>query len=202
MEIIKIKKNILDEKTVSRAAEILKNDGLVIYPTETLYALGANALSEDAVRKVFKAKGRDFNKPVSVAVKDLYQAREYFEFNELAEKIAKKFLPGPLTIILPSNNLPKILSPTGKFSFRTPDNKVALTILKRVNFPVTATSANISGGVEPADAEIAIKQIEDKVDMVLDNGKCKYGKPSTVVDLSGSKLKVVRKGVVSKEELE
>jgi L-threonylcarbamoyladenylate synthase len=194
MEILKV------SESVDKAVDILKNDGLIVYPTDTLYALGANALSETAVRKVFEVKGRDFNKPISIAVKDLQQAKKYFIFNKQAESIAKKFLPGPLTIILKSNNLPKILSPSSKFSFRIPDNKIALDILDRLDFPLTATSANISGDKDPVDAKIATRQIGNKVDIVLDCGRCKYSKPSTVVDLSDG-INVIREGVISKEEL-
>ncbi|MEM3407175.1 MAG: L-threonylcarbamoyladenylate synthase, partial [Nitrososphaerota archaeon] len=177
------------------------NNGLIVYPTDTLYALGANALSKEAIKKVFKVKGRDYNKPISIALKNLEEAKKYFAFNEIAEKIAKKFLPGPLTIILPSYVLPKELSPTQKFSFRIPENEIALKILNSINFPLTATSANISGGENPINAEISIKQIGKYVDLILDCGKCKYSKPSTIIDLSNGKIALVREGVISIEYL-
>ncbi len=160
-----------------------------------------NATSEDAINKVFEVKGRAFDKPVSGAVGSLEQAEKYFEFSELAYKVAKRFLPGPLTIILNSKVLPKLLSPTRKFSFRIPDNKIALGILGEVDFPLTATSANVSGGAEPIDADTAVKQIGEKVDLVIDAGRCKYGRPSTVVDLSGGKLVMVREGAISRDML-
>lgn len=201
MEIVNVSESNIDNESLNKAVKILKNDGLIVYPTDTLYALGANALSQNAIKKVFDVKGRDWNKPISVAVSSVKDAKKYFTFNELAENIAKKFLPGPLTIILPSSVLPKELSPTGKFSFRIPDNKIALCILEKVDFPVTATSANLSDSHDPTDAKTAIEQIGSKVDMVVDSEKCKYGRPSTVVDLTENKITVVREGVITKEEL-
>ena len=199
-KIIKVRDTI-DKDTLKEVKYILENNGLVVYPTDTLYALGANALSKEAIKKVFKAKGRGFNKPISITLKNLEEAKKYFIFNEIAEKIAKRFLPGPLTIILPSYVLPKELSPTQKFSFRIPENEIALKILNSVDFPLTATSANISGGENPINAEIAIKQIGEYVDLVLDCGKCKYGRPSTVIDLSEGKIVLVREGVIPIEYL-
>lgn len=200
MKIVKIKNNI-NKDILEEIKNILENDGLIVYPTDTLYALGANALSKEAIRKVFEIKGRDYNKPISIALKNLEEAKKYFIFNEVAEKIAKKFLPGPLTIILLSYVLPKELSFTQKFSFRIPDNEIALKILNSISFPLTATSANISEGKNPINAEIAIKQIGKYVDLVLDCGKCKYGKPSTVIDLSEGKIILIREGVIPIEHL-
>lgn len=200
MKIKKIKGTI-SEDIIEEVKNILENNGLIIYPTDTLYALGVNALNKEAIKKIFEVKGRDYNKPISIALKNLEEAKKYFIFNEIAEKIAKKFLPGPLTIILPSHILPKELSPTKKFSFRIPENDIALKILNNLDFPITATSANISGSENPANAKIAIKQIGKYVELVLDGGKCKYGKPSTVIDLSEGKIIIVREGVIPKEYL-
>jgi L-threonylcarbamoyladenylate synthase len=199
-KVIKVK-NTINKDIIKEIKNILENNGLIVYPTDTLYALGANALSKEAINKVFKAKGRDFNKPISIALKNLEEAKKYFVFNEIAEKIAKKFLPGPLTIILKSYVLPKELSSTQKFSFRIPENEIALKILNSIDFPLTATSANISGGENPTAAEIAIKEIGKYVDLVLDSGECKYGKPSTVIDLSEGKIVLVREGVIPIEYL-
>jgi len=201
-EIIKINPKNPDKKIIEKAAKILRNGGVVVYPTDTLYGLGVNASDSKAVLKVFKIKGRE-NKPVSIAVANLAEARKYAKFSPLALKIAKKFLPGPLTLILPSRlNLPKELNPNDeKVRIRIPDNKITLELIKKFKFPLTATSANLSGGKNPVIAKEAIKQIGDRVDLVLDAGKCKYNKPSTVVDLSSAKIEVIREGLISKEEL-
>jgi len=202
-EIIKINPKNPDKKTIEKAAKILRNGGAVIYPTDTLYGLGVNASDSKAVLRVFEIKGRE-KKPISVAVANLSEAKKYAKFNSVALKIAKKFLPGPLTLILPSKlNLPKELNPNDeKVRIRIPDSKIALELIKKCKFPLTATSANLSGGKNPITAREAIRQIGDKVDLVLDAGKCRYNKPSTVVDLSSNKIEVVREGVISKKELE
>ena len=202
-EIIKINPKNPDKKTIEKAAKILRNGGAVIYPTDTLYGLGVNASDSKAVLRVFEIKGRE-NKPISVAIANLTEAKKYAKFSPLASRIAKKFLPGPLTLILPSRlNLPKELNPNDeKVRIRIPDSKIALELIKKCKFPLTATSANLSGGKNPITAREAIRQIGDKVDLVLDAGKCRYNKPSTVVDLSSNKIEVVREGVISKKELE
>ena len=202
VEIIKINPKNPDKEIIEKAAKIIRNGGAVIYPTDTLYGLGVDALNRKAVIKVFEIKGRE-KKPISIAVDTLKEARKHANFSSLALNIAKKFLPGPLTLILPSKlNLPKELNPNDeKVRIRIPDNRVALQLIKKCKFPLTATSANLSDGKNPVTAKEAIKQIGDKVDLVLDAGKCRYNKPSTVVDLSSAEIEVVREGVISKEEL-
>ncbi|TAL47297.1 threonylcarbamoyl-AMP synthase [archaeon] len=186
---------------IEKAAQVLEIGGIVVYPTETLYGLGANALDENAVRLVFEIKGRDKSKPSSVAFRNLEQARKFLAVTPLAEKLAKKFLPGPLTIILNSKFEFQEFLGGSKVSMRIPDHPVAQALLKRVKFPITATSANLSGGKNPVEAIDAIEQIGGSVDLVLDAGKCKLGKPSTVVDVSEGELKIIREGAIPKEKL-
>ncbi len=202
VEIIEIDPKNPDKKIIEKAAEIIRNGGTVVYPTDTLYGLACNALDRKAIVKVFEIKGRE-NKPISIAVGSLTEAKKYAKFNPLALKIAKKFLPGPLTLILPSRlNLPRELNPNDeKIRIRLPDNDITLELIKRCKVPLTSTSANLSGGKDSVTAKEAIRQIGDKVDLVLDAGKCKYSKPSTVVDLTSDKIEVVREGVISKEKL-
>lgn len=190
------------KEKIKEAAEIIKAGGLVVYPTETVYGLGANALSSKSVMKVFEAKGREYKKPISIAVKNLSEAKKIAKFNPYALKLAKKFLPGPLTLILPLKaEFPEELT-LGKntIGVRIPNHPVAQKLLKQVNIPITATSANVSGSKESITASDAIKEIGDKVNLVLDAGPCKYGKPSTVVD-AVDKVKIVREGVFSKREI-
>jgi L-threonylcarbamoyladenylate synthase len=200
-EIIKINEKNL-KKAIEKAAEIVKNCGTIVYPTDTLYGLGVNALEKKSVEKVFEIKGRNYGKPISIAVSSLTEAKKYAEFSSLAVKIGKKFLPGPLTLILPSKeNLPKHLNPDENVRIRIPDNKIALEIIKKSRVPLTATSANLSGGKDPDTAKEAVKQIGDKVDLVLDAGKCKYRKGSTIVKIVDGKIEIIRKGVIRKEDL-
>lgn len=195
--------NSKDEKAVEEAAEVLKKGGVIIYPTETLYGMGANATDSNSVKKIFEIKGRGFNKPVSIAVGSTAQAKKIAEWNEHAEKLAKKFLPGPLTLILKlkKKNPGELTAGSDKIGIRIPDNPFALSLLKKIKFPITATSANKSGGREPTNAKMAIEQIGKFVDLVIDAGSCKYKKPSTVIDLT-NKPKILRIGAISKIEIE
>jgi L-threonylcarbamoyladenylate synthase len=189
-------------KSIEKAVKIIKSGGVVIYPTETLYGLGANALDNRAVRKVFEIKGRDFRKPVSIAFSNLRDAKKYVKFDSISLKLAKKFLPGPLTLILPlKKKLPKSLTQEkNEIGIRIPNNKTALEIIKRSGVPLTATSANLSGGKDPITAKEAIKQIGKKVDLVLDAGKCKYRKGSTVVKIIDG-IEIIREGVIGTRKI-
>jgi L-threonylcarbamoyladenylate synthase len=200
-EIIKITEKNL-KKAIEKAAGIIKNGGAIVYPTDTLYGLGVNALDEKSVEKVFEIKGRNYDKPISIAVSDLTEVKKYAEFTPLAVRIAKKFLPGPLTLILPSrNNLPKQLNPDDKVRIRIPDNGIALEIIKKSGVPLTATSANLSGGKDPINAKEAVRQIGDKIDFVLDAGRCKYRKGSTIVKIVDGKIEIIREGVIPRKKL-
>ncbi len=201
MKILKVNSNKPSVEVVKMAAEILKIGGVIIYPTETLYGLGVNTFDINAVERVFEIKGRDLKKPSSVAFRDLNQAKRFLEITPLVEKLAEKFLPGPITIILNSKIEFGEFLGGNKVSLRVPDHAVAQALLNEIQFPITATSANLSGGKDPVEVRDAIEQVGDKVDLILDGGKCKYGKPSTVVDCTAGEMKIVREGVVSKDKL-
>jgi len=201
MKILKVNPEKPDKKIIEKTAKVLGIGGVIVYPTETLYGLGANVFDVNAVQRVFEIKGRDITKPSSVAFRDLNQAKKFLQFTLEAEKLAKKFLPGPLTIILNSKIEFDAFLGGDKVSVRIPDNRVAQAILNEVKFPITATSANLSGGKESVEVKDAVKQIGDIVDLILDGGKCKYGMPSTVVDLTSGEIQIVREGVISKEEI-
>ena len=202
MKIIKVNSKNPKKENVETAANILELGGVLCYPTETLYGLAANVFDINAVQRVFEIKGRDLKKPSSIAFGDLNQAKMFLEFTPAAEKLAKKFLPGPLTIILNSKIEFDEFLGGSKVSVRIPDNPVAQALLKEIKFPITATSANLSGGKNPVEAKDVVEQIGDKVDLILDAGKCKYGKPSTVVDATSEEIIIVREGVISKSELD
>jgi len=201
MKIIKVNAENPEGEIIRKVAEVLTIGGVVVYPTETLYGLGANVFDVNAVQRVFEIKGRNLTKPSSIAFRDLEQAKKFLEFAPVAMKLAKKFLPGPLTIILNSKIEFDEFLGGNKVSVRIPDNKVAQAILNEIKFPITATSANLSGGKEPVEVKDFVEQIGDRVDLILDSGKCGHGKPSTVVDVSSSDIQIVREGVISKEQL-
>ncbi len=203
MKILKINPNKPEKELINLAVDVLKHDGLVVYPTDTLYGLAANALNKKAIMRVYKVKGRDYKKPLSIALYSLVQARKFVRFNSTALKLAKKFLPGPLTIVLPmKHKFPKELTfDSENIGIRIPDNKIVLNLIKACEFPITATSANISGYKDPVTAEDAINQIGDKVDLILDGGECKLKKPSTVIEVLGNEIKVLREGAIKRNHL-
>lgn len=179
------------------AKEIIKQGELVVYPTETLYALGANPFSEKAIKKLFEVKKRPLNMPISVAVSDLEMMRGIAEVSELAEKIARHFLPGPLTLLIKKRaEFPSILTSGGdKIGIRVPKHKAALKIIKETG-PITATSANLHGQPDPKNLDIAINQLGENVTLYIDCGECEYQSPSTIVDVSTPSVKIIRKGVI------
>ena len=187
---------------VKEASELIKAGGLVVYPTETVYGLGADPFNRIAILKVFGAKRRPLDKPLSVAVSSLEEADELVFVNEATRKIAGAFLPGPITMVLKKKaRLPKELtSGSEKLGIRIPDHPIALRLIELAG-PITATSANISGQPAPITAEEAKKQIGKEVDLVLDGGECKIKEPSTIIDLTESEPKILRVGAILEKEI-
>ena len=168
------------ELQILKAVEILKLGGVIAYPTETVYGLGANIFNELAIRRIFEIKGRLINKPISVAVSSFEMLESIACVSLENRKIIGKLLPGPITIILPKKEIVSSLLTGGTdfIGIRFPENKTAKEIIEKVGFPITATSANFSGEKEITDA----KDITLGVDFIV-KGKCKYKKPSTILDL-------------------
>ncbi len=173
------------EERIEKAVSVLSRDGLVVYPTETVYGLGADALSEPAVMKVFEAKQRLLGKPISVAVCDIEMMYGIAYVDEFAEEFINKFLPGPVTVVLPvKNSLPGDLScGTGTIGIRFPDNEIALSLISALDAPITSTSANISGAVSPVNPGM----VNVPHDYFLEDGELP-GTPSTVVNLATKKI--------------
>ncbi|MGB9845305.1 L-threonylcarbamoyladenylate synthase [Methanothermobacter tenebrarum] len=190
MKIIKTDKNLKDHLTVARA--ILKGGGIVLYPTDTLYGLGVNAFDEEAVKRLYRLKKRPFNKPISICLHDIEWIRRIAHLNPQIERLIKKLLPGPFTIILKKKNtIPQILTGnTDKIGIRIPDNTISRELSK--DFPITSTSANISGMKTHNNIKDIIQQIGE-VDIAIDAGPLKGG-ASTVIDLTLDPPKILRKG--------
>ncbi len=165
---------------IKKAVSVLKQDGLIVYPTDTLYGLGADALSEESVLKVFEAKGREFHKPISIAVSDCDMISAVACVDEIAEAFISRFMPGPVTLVLKARSiLPCMLTAgSGNIGIRFPAQDVALEIISQFDSPITATSANISGGPDP----ITVNDALVPHDYTVDVGALR-GIPSTVVDL-------------------
>lgn len=173
-----------DLEAIKEAASIIKQGGLVIYPTETCYGLAANALDPKAVKRVYEVKNRPYSKPLSIAVSDLEMAKKYAYFNLETEKLAKELLPGPLTIALPKKPvIPDIVNPS-KIAIRIPDNLIAILLIEEAGVPITATSANKTGDPPPYNINDAISSLVGNVDFVIDAGQLPKVKPSTIVDFT------------------
>jgi len=175
---------------IEKAVEVLKRGGVIAYPTDTIYGLGADIFNQIAVKKVFALKGRNFNKPLSIAVADFEMIEEIAELSQNQKVLLKQLLPGPITVLLKKkkevSNL--ITANSELIGIRFPSNQQAIEIVKMAKFPITATSANLTGQKEVFKAQ----DIKLKVDFIV-NGKCQHQRASTIVDLVNQKI--IRSGV-------
>ncbi|MBQ3114838.1 MAG: threonylcarbamoyl-AMP synthase [Clostridia bacterium] len=195
---------LLTIEQLNIGADILKNGGLVAFPTETVYGLGANALDENAVKKIFEAKGRPADNPLIVHISDYEILNELVtEIPEKAKLLMEKFWPGPLTIILnKTDKVPDIVSGgLNTVAVRMPKNPVALELIKTSKVPVAAPSANTSGKPSPTKAQYVVDDMYGKIDAIIDGGNCEVGLESTVLDMSGTTPKLLRPGGVTFEQL-
>lgn len=181
------------EDQIKTAIAIIKRGGVVIYPTETLYGLGANAYSENAVRKVYMIKKRDLTQPISIAVSSFEMLHEVAYVDSDDSGVLTELLPGPVTVLLRKKEIvPEIVTAGSDIvGIRFPDNEVALSIIKETG-PITATSANVTGSTPPTRVE----EVEIKADITINGGRCKYSMPSTVVAIAreAKGIKIVREG--------
>jgi L-threonylcarbamoyladenylate synthase len=185
------------------AVEKLKEGGVVAFPTDTLYALAADATNPAAVERIFEIKGREGGKPLPVFVSGAEMAARYASLTSEAEALARRYWPGALTLVL--RRLPQFesaaLAGGETVALRAPDHPVALAILLGAGRPLTGTSANAAGGPDPVTASDVVDALGDRVDVVLDGGACPQGRPSTIVDCTQSPPKVLREGAISAAEL-
>lgn len=190
---------------ISRAARLLRRGRLVAFPTETVYGLGADATSDCAVAAIYRAKRRPRNNPLILHVPDLRAAQRLAVFDERAERLARRFWPGPLTLVLRRRagvRLSRLLGPAlPTLAIRVPDSPVALALLRATRRPLAAPSANRSGAVSPTRAGHVRQSLGGRVAMVLDGGACRVGVESTVLDLSGPTARLLRPGGTSLESL-
>ncbi len=194
----------LDEE-LNRAAELIRHGGLVAFPTETVYGLGANALDEAAVARIYEAKGRPFASPLIVHVADEAMARSLTaEWPQTAQLLAARFWPGPLTLVVKKAALIPDLVTAGLNSVgvRMPSHAMALELIRRAGVPIAAPSANRFSEISPTTAEHVRSGLGDRVDMILDGGPTQVGIESTVVSLTRNPPVVLRPGMITHSELE
>lgn len=192
------------EAALVDAAEILRAGGLVAFPTETVYGLGADATNAAAVAGVFEAKGRPATNPLIVHAYDSSMARQCVaHWPVRAAKLAERFWPGPLTIVLPKSELIPAIVSAGleTVGVRVPANLVARRLIERTGRPLAAPSANRSTGISPTRAAHVLKDLNGRIDLVIDGGATLVGIESTVVDVSGDRIRILRPGVVTAEQI-
>ena len=188
---------------IKEAAEVIRSGGIVAFPTETVYGLGANALDENGVQKIFIAKGRPQDNPliVHVASKEISDLVE--EVPKVAKKIMDKFWPGPITIIMKKKNIiPNVTSANlDTIGIRMPSNDIALKLIELSNTPIAAPSANISGRPSPTDIERCVEDLSGRVDYIIGGEKSEVGVESTIVDCTVTPPMVLRPGGITLEML-
>ncbi len=196
---------ILSEKDAAVAAQIIRDGGLVVMPTETVYGLGADAFNKRAVANIFKAKGRPMDNPLIVHIGKIEDLKRLVsEIPEKAISLAKAFWPGPLTMVLPkSDDVPdEVSAGLDTVAVRYPSHPLAETLILLSGTQIAAPSANLSGSPSPTELGHVIKDLNGRVDAILDGGSCEVGLESTVISLAGDKPRLLRPGGVTVEEIE
>jgi L-threonylcarbamoyladenylate synthase len=193
---------ITDSNSLAHALDVLSGGGLVAFPTDTVYGLGAMAFDANAVSKIYMAKGRGQEKAIPILISDVDLIHRVSSgVTEYAVKLGKKFWPGPLTIVVPRHpTIPDVVSPLKTVGVRIPNLNVARELL-RLTGPLAVTSANISGQTSPSTAKGVDAQLNGRIPLILDGGVTPGGIPSTVVDCTGEVPVVVREGPISIEEI-
>ena len=193
-----------DYEILKQTAKIIKNGGIVVFPTETVYGIGTNGLDKVAIKKLYEIKKRPLEKPISLLVSNIKMIEDLVEdITDIEYKLIKEFFPGPLTIILKKKNIvPDILTANKEtVGIRIPDNDIALKLIEYAKTPIATTSANISGNKSGTNIEDIKNGFKDKVDCYIDGGKSKLGIGSTIVQVVDGVPKILREGSITKEQV-
>ncbi len=192
-----------NEQAIAEAAEILRTGGLVAFPTETVYGLGGNGLNRDAARKIYAAKGRPSDNPLIIHLAEIEDAEQYCITSPLYYRIAQRFMPGPITVIMPKKDcIPyEVTGGLDTVALRIPSHPIAHRLLAAANIPVAAPSANLSGRPSPTTAAHVISDMMGRVDAIIDGGDCDYGVESTIIKLDADHITLLRPGAVTLEML-
>ncbi|MEA3560409.1 MAG: L-threonylcarbamoyladenylate synthase [Candidatus Omnitrophota bacterium] len=192
-KVIKVSPIYPEPEAIKQAAKVLLDGGLVAFPTETVYGLGANFLNKQALQKIYRIKKREKDKPIPVLIGDLKTLDDFiFELPQLGKKLINRFWPGPLTLILTGKDGVKI-------GFRMPSDRISQELLSKAGIPIAASSANISGALPPTTAGEVLKNLGGAINMLIDGGDTLMKTESTVVDATVSPPVILREGAVSKE---
>lgn len=190
---------------IQTAAQVLRSGGLIAFPTETVYGLGANAMDETAVQAIYTAKGRPSNNPLIVHVADAAQIAEFAMMDDVAQKLANAFWPGPMTLVLPlivdGPLAPTVTAGLNTVAVRIPNHPIAAQLLKHANTPIAAPSANPSGQISPTQADHVLSGLHGRIDGVIQGDGCNVGLESTIVGFSPAPT-LLRAGGIAVEALE
>lgn len=203
-DFIDLKENVNDEK-LKEIAKAIKNGEIVVFPTETVYGIGTNALNEKAIKKLYEVKKRDLKKPISLLVSNIEMVERFTrDITDIEYKIMKEFFPGPLTIILKKKDIvPNIVTANGNtVGIRMPEGEIVQKLLKYSNVPIATPSANISGKKTGTDIKQIQKDFGENVDYYIDGGKCKFGISSTIVKVINGEIHILREGSIKKKYIE
>jgi L-threonylcarbamoyladenylate synthase len=206
---VKTRTVVVDPKTpqteiVQQAVDALRRGGLVAFPTDTLYALGADALSADAIERVLTVKGRHRGKPLSILVPSVEAIVALgVSLGDGVQGLMRAFWPGPLTVVVkaPGRVPATLTAATGTIGLRIPGGAVARAILTAFGGPIIGTSANKAGGADPADAKTVQRAVGGQIDLILDGGRVALGVPSTVIDCSVEPARLLREGAIPRATL-
>lgn len=201
----KIDTENINNEVIEKAAGILQKGGLVAFPTETVYGLGANGLNAEACKKIYEAKGRPSDNPLILHIGDISQLKDIvLEVPEKAQKVIDAFWPGPVTIVFKKRDIvpDSVSGGLDTVAVRFPSNKTARLIINASGVPVAAPSANTSGKPSPTKAEHVLHDMNGKIDMIVDGGSCPVGLESTIIDVTGPVPALLRPGAITKEMLE
>lgn len=189
---------------IVEGAKIIKNGGLVVFPTETVYGLGADAMNENAVSDIFRVKGRPQDNPLIVHISDIDQINSIAtDINEQALKIIQTYMPGPITVILKkADSVPNVVTAGGKtVGVRLPKNELAREFIRACGTPIAAPSANTSTKISPTKAEHVYEDLKGKIPLIIDGGECEVGIESTIIDLSVEIPTILRPGAITAQML-
>ena len=203
-KIFKLLPNETKHFAIAEAAEILKSGGLVAFPTETVYGLGGLATDSDAAGKIYAAKGRPSDNPLIIHIAVPEDAERYAYTNELYYKLAKAFMPGPLTVILKrKDTVPKaVTGGLDTVAVRCPSHPIARALIKRAGDAIAAPSANLSGSPSPTSGGHVIADLSGRIDAIIDGGECDIGLESTIVMIEGDGVTLLRPGAITADALE
>jgi L-threonylcarbamoyladenylate synthase len=194
-----------EEDLIARAARVLQNNGVIGYPTETVYGIGSNIYSSEAVRRIYRLKQRDQSKALIVIAADVLQISDLVsDLPEAAERLMENFWPGPLTLIFNASAefQHSAFRKAKTVAIRIPDSPLCLSLIKTCGFPIVSTSANISGQEPATTAQEVVSAFGQQLDLIIDGGPSPSRVPSTVVDVTRSPVRIVRDGAISRLEID